>query len=120
MVEEATEVAEEVEDIGEGEDISPIAVAWEEVNTMTLIKGKESINHGMIAKAIEIETKAIIPKNIKITKRRIEVDGGMVSKKPKNVRWRDLGGSVITTSSTNVTWASRSDRSIYHICNKNI
>ena len=73
MVEEVTEVAEEVEDIGEGEDISPIAVAWEEVNTMTLIKGTESIDHGMIAKAIEIETKAIIPKNTKITKRRTEI-----------------------------------------------
>ena len=73
MVEEVTEVAEEVEDIGEGEDISPTAVAWEEVNTMTLIEGTESIGNGMIAKATEIETKVITPKSIKITKRRIEI-----------------------------------------------
>ena len=33
------------------------------------------------------------------TKRRREDDGGRVTKKPKNVSWRDLGGSVTTSSS---------------------
>ena len=51
----------------------------------------------------------------KSTKRRRADDGGRITKKHKNVSWRDLGGS---SSSTNDTGCIRSDRSMCHICNK--
>ena len=51
----------------------------------------------------------------KSTKRRREDDEGRITKKPKNVSWRDLGGS---SSSTNDTGCIRLDRSMCHICNK--